>query len=187
MWKMYFSREAICILFWNAPKSNTFIFGSFFHLQTSHVFFLWNAPIFYVRIFWNAPFFPFSEWKRKNGAFQRKNTWLIWKREINRKWKSSILGHFKIKCIWPHVKNTSFTLFLGHFLVPRVYFNRILWFTIFCWLNFYSLLCCRAFDRFSFSRLATNPGWYLSVNSGKSFILKMISVDFDRFDNFENT
>ena len=47
--------------------------------------------------------------------------------------------------------------------------------------------CCRALDRFSFSRLATNPGWYLSVNSGNSFILKMIFVIFDRIDNFENT
>ena len=33
VWKMYFSREAICILFWNAPNSNNFIFGSFLVLK----------------------------------------------------------------------------------------------------------------------------------------------------------
>ena len=42
---------------------------------------------------------------------------------MSRKWKSSILGHFKIKCIWAHVKNTSFTCFLGHFMIPRVFHN----------------------------------------------------------------
>ena len=33
MWKMYFSRKAICILFWNASNLNNFIFGSFLVLK----------------------------------------------------------------------------------------------------------------------------------------------------------
>ena len=44
---------------------------------------------------------------------------------MNRKWKCSILGHFKIKCIWPHVKKASFTYFLGHFMVPRVFLKQM--------------------------------------------------------------
>ena len=51
----------------------------------------------------------------------KKDTWLVLtrKREMNRKWNCSNLGYLK-KCIWPHVKNTSFTCFLGHFMIPRV-------------------------------------------------------------------
>ena len=59
---------------------------------------------------------------RKMGHFEKNDTWLVLKREMNRKWNCSNLGHFKIKCIWPHVKNTSFTCFLGHFMIPRVFF-----------------------------------------------------------------
>ena len=51
-----------------------------------------------------------------NTQIERK----ILKLEMNRKWNCSNLGHFKIKCIWPDVKNTSFTCFLGHFMIPRV-------------------------------------------------------------------
>ena len=111
------------------PKIEDFHFRFISRFQTSHVFFLWNAPIFYVRIFWNAPFFPFSESDGKNGAFQEKrteksgafrekSTWSIWKREKNRKWICSILGHFRKNCICSHVKNTSFKGFLGHFKIP---------------------------------------------------------------------
>jgi len=50
MWKMYFSREAICIFIWKAPKSKTFIFGSFFILKIITCFFLWNAPFFWQKI-----------------------------------------------------------------------------------------------------------------------------------------
>ena len=39
---------------------------------------------------------------------------------MNRKWNSSILGHFKKlrKCY--HMTKSSFTCFLGHFMIPRV-------------------------------------------------------------------
>ena len=39
------------------PKIEHFHFRFISRFKTSHVFFLWNAPIFYVGIFWNAPFF----------------------------------------------------------------------------------------------------------------------------------
>ena len=104
MWKMYFSREAICILFWNAPNSNNFIFGSFLVLKLV------------TCLFFEMPHFSVV----KNGAFRKIDTWLVLKREMNRKWNCSNLGHFKIKCIWPHVKNTSFTCFLGQFMILRV-------------------------------------------------------------------
>ena len=131
MWKMYFSREAIMHFILKCPKFEQFHFRFISRFKTSHVLFFRNAPFFYTKKFWNAPFFPFSKWDRKNGAFQnfllqkngafrKKSTWLSLKREMNRKWNCSNLGHFKIKCIWPHVKNTSFTCFLGHFMIPRV-------------------------------------------------------------------
>ena len=105
-----------------------FHFRLIFHFQTSHVLFLWNAPIFMFE-FSEMPHFSFlilkmGKWgisknsNIKNRGISKKNTWLVWK--MSRKWKSSILGHFKIKCMWPHVKNTSFTCFLGHFMIPRV-------------------------------------------------------------------
>ena len=56
------------------PKIEHFQFRFISRFKTSHVFFLWNAPIFYVQIFWNAPFFPFAEWDRKNGTFQKIRT-----------------------------------------------------------------------------------------------------------------
>ena len=56
---MILSCDCICILFWNAPKSKNFIFGSF------------SVEIDHELIFWNVPFFWFSESDRKNGAFQK--------------------------------------------------------------------------------------------------------------------
>ena len=113
------------------PKFEQFHFRFISRFKTSHVLFFRNAPFFYTKKFWNAPFFPFSKWDRKNGAFQnfllqkngafrKKSTWLSLKREMNRKWICSNFGHFKIKGMWPHVKNTSFTCFLGHVMIPRV-------------------------------------------------------------------
>ena len=45
--------------------------------------------------------------------------------KMNRNWNYSILGHFKNKCICHHVKNISFTCFLGHFIIPPVKCKRI--------------------------------------------------------------
>ena len=75
-------------------------------------------------IFHVIAFFPFSESGRKSGAFQKISTWQIFEPKRNRKWISSILEHFKKleKCY--HVKNTSFTCFLGHLMVSPVYKNE---------------------------------------------------------------
>ena len=94
--KDIFSRDFICIKFWNAQKSNTFGF-SLFCSKSHHVSKFWNAQFFYVRKFWNA-------------QFSTKNESKI----------GSIFGHFKILCIWNHVRNISFTCFLEHFKLPPV-------------------------------------------------------------------
>ena len=62
-----------------------------------------NAPLFYVRNIWNVPFLPFSESKRKNGAYQIfrtpksgvfriKITWLVFKQPKDWKFNYSILA-----------------------------------------------------------------------------------------------
>ena len=117
------------------PKPSHFRFFSRFKID--HVLFSRNAPLFSVRFSWNAPFFLSDSENGKNGAFQEKrteksgafrekSTWSILKREKNRKLICSILGHFRKNCICSHVKNTSFTCFLGHFMIPPVYVNN-------CW------------------------------------------------------
>ena len=117
------------------PKIEEFHFRFLFGLQIDHVLIFWNAPLFYVRIFWNAPFFPFSESDRKNGAFQKIrtwksgafqkiSTWSILKLKMNRKWNSSILGHFKKLRKCHHMTKSSFTCFLGHSMIPRVEYHR---------------------------------------------------------------
>ena len=60
MWKMYFSREAICILFWNAPKSKTFIFGSFLAFkQVTCCFF--EMPRFFMFEYFEMPHFSYFQ------------------------------------------------------------------------------------------------------------------------------
>ena len=121
--------------FLKCPKIEHIHFRLFSRFKIDHVLFSRNAPLFYVRFSWNAPFFPFSESDRKNGAFQEKrteksgafrekSTWSIWKREKNRKLICSILGYFRKNCICSHVKNTSFTGFLGHFMIPPVIIKK---------------------------------------------------------------
>ena len=96
--------------FRNAPKSKMFIFGSFSLFRIKWEKFNWsraffrNAPLFYTRFFFKCPIFPIWFWKQK----------------MNRKWTSSILGHFEKKCICHHMINSSFTYFLGHFMLPPV-------------------------------------------------------------------
>ena len=117
--------------FLKCPKIEEFYFRFIFCFKIDHVLISWNAPLFYVRIFWNAPFFPFSESDRKNGAFQKIrtyksgafqeiSTWSILKHKRNRKWNYSILGHFKKLRNCYHMTKSSFTCFLGHFMIPRV-------------------------------------------------------------------
>ena len=62
----------------------------------------------------------FSESNRKNGAFQNFSTWSILKQKRNRKWNYSIFGHFKISWKCYHMTKSSFTCFLGHFILPPV-------------------------------------------------------------------
>ena len=57
-----------CICFWNAPKSNNFIFC----FKTDHVPFF-EMPHFFMFVFWNAPFFLSDSENGKNGAFQKKH------------------------------------------------------------------------------------------------------------------
>ena len=113
------------------PKIEQYHFRFLYCFWIDHVVFFWNAPLFYVRFFWNAPFFLSDSENGKNGAFQKIrtwksgafqkiSTWSILKLKMNRKWNSSILGHFKKlrKCY--HMTKSSFTCFLGHFMIPRV-------------------------------------------------------------------
>ena len=117
--------------FLKCPKIEEFHFRFIFSYKIDHVLIFWNAPLFHVRIFWNAPFFPFSESDRKNGAFQKIQawksgafkkitTWTILKLKLNRKWNSSILGHFKKLRRCHHMTKSSYTCFLGHFMIPHV-------------------------------------------------------------------
>ena len=53
-------------------------------------------------------------------AFQNFSTWSILKLKRNRKWNSSIFGHFKILSKCYHMTKSSFTCFLGHFILPPV-------------------------------------------------------------------
>ena len=100
---------------WNAPKS------------------MWKRILSCDRIFpifSRYPIFPiwFLKWEKwgistnsniKNWAFQKISTWSILKLKMNRNWNFSILGHFKLsKCY--HMTKSSFTCFLGHFMIPRV-------------------------------------------------------------------
>ena len=96
MWKMLLSCDGICIFIWNAPKSKTFNFSSFSVLKL----------------------ITFSDSNRKNGAFQNFSTWSVLKLKRNRKWNSLILGHFKIQCPCHLMSKSSFTCFLGHFILP---------------------------------------------------------------------
>ena len=101
-WHMHFFR--------NAPKSKMFIFGSFSVFRIKWEKFNWSraffskCPTFLCSFFLKCPIFPIWFWKQK----------------MNRKWTSSILGHFEKKCIFHHMINSSFTYFLGHFMLPPV-------------------------------------------------------------------
>ena len=76
-----------------------------------------------------------SESDRKMGHFKKTNIkkWGIWnaafrnkailKQKRNRNWNEA----FRKKCICHHVKNISFTCFLGHFIIPPVYSKWIAW------------------------------------------------------------
>ena len=65
MWKMYFSRDSIFLIFWNAPKSKNFIFCFFSVKNWSHANFFEMPNFFMFDFSWNAPFFPFSEKDKK--------------------------------------------------------------------------------------------------------------------------
>ena len=52
-------------------------------------------------------------------------TWSILKLKKNRKWNSSIFGHFKILSKCYHMTKSSFTCFLGHFILPPLTFVEL--------------------------------------------------------------
>ena len=55
--KEFFSCDNNCIIIWNAPKSKTFIFGSF------------SVLFDHVLNIWNVAFFIFDSVNGRNGAF----------------------------------------------------------------------------------------------------------------------
>ena len=115
MWKMIFSCDGIWPFIWNAPKSRNFIFGSFSVLKLI------------TCLFFEMPHFShFQNQIGKNGAFQKIKTWSIQNQKRNRKWNSSILGYFKKLLKFYHMTKSSFTCFLGHFMIPRVKIKRLL-------------------------------------------------------------
>ena len=108
--------------------------------------------------FWNAQKsknFLFDSENGKNGAFRNFSTWSIFKLERNWKWNSSIFGHFKILSKCYHMTKSSFTCFLGHFILPPViytiyiiciyyifiliYYMYILYFYPYSWSSIWSL------------------------------------------------
>ena len=115
MWKRILSCDSIFSIFWNAPKSKNFIFGaiSVLKLITWQFF---EMPHFFIFEFFEMPHFPHFQnqiWKMEHfKKFEHK-----W----NRKWNSSILGHFKKMWTCYHMTKSSFTCFLGHFMVPLVF------------------------------------------------------------------
>ena len=95
MWKMYFSRDSIFLIFWNAPKSKNFIFGLFSGLKLITCYFF-EMPQFFMFEFFEMHHFSYMILKMgKSGAFQKISTWSILKPKRNRKWKFSIFGHLK--------------------------------------------------------------------------------------------
>ena len=115
MWKIYFSRDGICICFWNAPKSNNFIFGSF-------------------SAFLKCPIFPIWFWNGKNGAFRKKsNPYMVRKLGISKKmhvinFKTGKEPKMKFFDFWAfqnfkrmlsHDK-IIFHMLFGHFILPPV-------------------------------------------------------------------
>ena len=119
MCRRYFARDGIYINFWNAPKSNSFSFFSFFCSKVDHVLNFLKCPIFesiLVRML--LMFRKFRAWK--SGAFQKINTWSTFEQKKEKNWNWSISGRFKNLCKWHHVQNISSTYFLGHFKHPPV-------------------------------------------------------------------
>ena len=129
MWKIYLSRDGICIFFWNAQNSSTFSFSLFLFEFSSRALFLngrfsygrlfWNAQfsIHSVRLLWNARFSIHSNSKNghfkiikhmKIGHFKKEHVMRI-RTKKERNWKCSSFGHFKKICIFHHVINISFT------------------------------------------------------------------------------
>ena len=85
----------------------------------------------------------------------------------------------------------NFLLIFSHFFLQlRLTFSKfplwtklttchVFWF-ILMWKHiplFLFILFCLFWDRIISFRLLTSPGWYLLVNSGKSFIVKMIDLE----------
>ena len=99
MWKMILSCDSFCHFFQNAQLS--------YHIRFA--------------LFSKCPIFPISELDRKNGAFRKKSTWSILKQKKNRKWNSSIFGHFEKNGKSYHMTKSSFTCLFGHFKIHPVY------------------------------------------------------------------
>ena len=87
-WKIILSCDGNLHFILKCPKIEEFHVRSLFCFKIDHV------------LFWNVPFFLSDSENGKMGHF-KKSTWSILKKKRNRKWNSSILGHFKIKCKLP--------------------------------------------------------------------------------------
>ena len=113
-WHMHFNLKCSKI------EMLQFSFSVLFYCKIDHVF-SQNAQLFYARNILNAPFFYFHNQMghfkyfvhKKVRHFEKKHA-INFETKKNR--KSSILGHFKLKCRCQHVTKSSITCVLGHFI-----------------------------------------------------------------------
>ena len=118
-------------IYLNCPKIEEFYSRFLRCFKIRHVEIIQKTPLFYLRNIRNALFFHFTiKSERKMGHFKyfehRKVELLNYshvinfKKKLNRNWNSSILGHFKILSKCYHMTKSSFTCFLGHFMLLHV-------------------------------------------------------------------
>ena len=127
-------QETKVVLYWDSMKCPK--------KHAKDIFFTWWHMHIFCPIFEHFQFLPLFCSKSqhvsifrvyKNGAIQKIYTWWDLERKIVRNWNyPNVRGISKFSSICHHVKNISFTCFLGHFMIPPVFqydcwflFNRI--------------------------------------------------------------
>ena len=97
-------------IYLKCPKIEEFHFRFLFGFKIDHVSFIWNDPFLYLRNIWKMAHF------RKVGHSKILARDQFW----NRKGIENGMGHSKILCKCYHMTKSSFTCFLGHFMLPPV-------------------------------------------------------------------
>ena len=64
---------------------------------------------------------------KKVSHFGQKTRDQYFEAKIREKWIVRILSHFKIECIWLHVRHVSFDDFLSHLTLPPVHLVKNIW------------------------------------------------------------